>query len=178
MPPYIKQSLKEDFLIFSGQWHDGLPCPIKEGTPSGGLTINIYIWVCGILSFPLILCSYRNALLFCFNGFADTHNTKPLLSLVNRVGLDRILQSEVYVNKADGQLRAVHLILGYTPISRAFQAPRCVIKARDPRLHRISVAYKGFMVPEGVSIPKSTPFTQPLPVATLLTGISSPPPIT
>ena len=71
----------------------------------------------------------------------------PLLRLVNKASLDRILQAEVYVNESDGQLRVAHLILGYNPILRAFQAPTCVIRARDPRLHRISVAYKGFVVP-------------------------------
>ena len=114
---------------------------------------------------------------FCFNGFADIHSTKPLLCLVNRASLDRILQSEVYVNEADSQLRAAHLILGYTPISRVFQAPMCVIKAKDPRLHRISVAYEGFVVLEGIPLPENTPFTQSLPVATLSVGISSPSPI-
>ena len=83
----------------------------------------------------------------------------------------------MYVNEADGQLRAEHLILGYTPISHAFQALRCVIRAKDPRLHRISVAYEGFVVPEGVPLPTSTPFTQPLPVATLSAGVPSPSPI-
>ena len=104
---------------------------------------------------------------FRFNGFADIHSTKPLLHLVNRASRDRILQSEVYVNEADSQLRAAHLILEYTPISHAFQAPRCVIKAKYPRLHRISVAYEGFVVPEGIPLPENTPFTQSLPVATL-----------
>ena len=112
-----------------------------------------------------------------FNGFADPNSTAPLLRLVNKASLDRILQSEVYVNEADSQLRAAHFILGYKPISRAFQAPRCVIRAKDPRFHRISVAYEGFMVPEGVSLPINTPFTQPLPVATLSAGIPSPSPI-
>ena len=84
-----------------------------------------------------------------------------MLSLVNRASLDRILRSEVYVNEVDGQLRATHLILGYTPISRAFQALRYVIKTRDPRLYRISVAYEGFVVPKGIPIPEGTPFTQP-----------------
>ena len=39
--------LKEDFLILSGGWHDGLPCPIKEGKPGGGLAVNLcaLIWV-------------------------------------------------------------------------------------------------------------------------------------
>ena len=27
------KNLKEDFLIFSGEWHDGLSCPMEEGTP-------------------------------------------------------------------------------------------------------------------------------------------------
>ena len=83
----------------------------------------------------------------------------------------------MYVNKADSQLRAAHLILGYKPISRAFQALRCVIRAKDSRLHRISVAYEGFVVPEGIPLPINTPFTQPLPVATLSAEVPSPSPI-
>ena len=79
----------------------------------------------------------------------------------------------MYVNEADDQLRAAHLILGYTPISLAFQAPKYVIKAHDPRLHRISIAYQGFIVPEGVPIPEGTPRTQPLFMATPSIGASS-----
>ena len=112
-----------------------------------------------------------------FNDIVDPKSTIPLLRLVNKVSLDRILQSEVYVNESNSQLRAAHLILGYTPISRAFQAPRCVIRAKDPRLHYISVAYEGFVVPEGIPLPRSTPLTQPLPVATLSAGVPSPSPI-
>ena len=100
-----------------------------------------------------------------------------MLRSVNRVNLDRILQSKVYVNEVDDQLREVHLILGYTPISIAFQALRYVIRAKNPRLHRISVAYEGFVVLEGIPLHVNTPFTQSLPVATLSTGVSSPPPI-
>ena len=80
----------------------------------------------------------------------------------------------MYVNESNSQLRAAHLILGYTPISRAFQAPRCVIRAKDPRLHHISVAYEGFVAPEGVPLPRHTPFTQSLPVATFSIGVPSP----
>ena len=100
--------------------------------------------------------------------------------LVNKVSLDRILQSKVYVNESDGQLRAAHHILGYTPISRAFQALRCVIRVKDPRLHCISVAYEGFVVPEGIPLPRHTLLTQPIPVATLSiisVGVSSLSPI-
>ena len=110
-----------------------------------------------------------------FYDIADPHATTPSLRLVNKASLDRILQAEVYVNESDGQLRAAHLILGYTPISRAFQALRCVIRVRDPRLHIISVAYKGFVVPQGIPLPRYPPLTQPLPVATLAAGATSPP---
>ena len=77
------------------------------------------------------------------------------------------------MNEADSQLRATYLILGYTPLSLTFQAPKYGIKARDPRLHRISVAYQGFIVPKGVPIPEGTPRTQPLFMATLSIGASS-----
>lgn len=119
------------------------------------------------------IISASDKISFHFNDFADRHSTKPWLNLVNRESLDRILRSEVFVNEADGQLRAAHVILGYTPISFAFQAPKCVIKANDPRLPRISVAYKGFIVPEGISIPEGTPFTQPLFVGIPSAGSSS-----
>ena len=84
------------------------------------------------------------------------------------------MKAEIYVNEADGQLRAAHLILGYTPLFFGFQAPKCVIRARDPRLHHISVAYEGFIVPEGIPLPKYTPHTKPLSVASVSAGPFSP----
>ena len=83
----------------------------------------------------------------------------------------------MYVNESNGQLRAAHLILKYNPISRAFQAPTCVIRAKDPWLHRISVAYEGFVVPQGIPLPRYSPLTEPLPVATLATGATPSPPV-
>ena len=111
-----------------------------------------------------------------FNDIADPNALTPSLRLVNKASLDRILQSEVYVNESDGQLRAAHLILGYTPISRAFQASKCVIRAKDPRLHCISIAYEGFVVLEGIPLPRYSLLSQPLPVATLTAGATSFPP--
>ena len=55
-----------------------------------------------------------------FNGFTDRRYTKPNIKLVNKASLDRVLKAEIYVNEADDQLRAAHLILGYTPLSSAF----------------------------------------------------------
>ena len=33
--PESSKGLNKDFLIVSGAWHDGLPCPVKEGEPGG-----------------------------------------------------------------------------------------------------------------------------------------------
>ena len=107
----------------------------------------------------------------------DPRTTTPSLRLVNKVSLDRVLQAKIYVNVSDGQLKAAHLILGYNPISHAFQAPSCVIKVKDPRLHRISVAYKRFTVPQGVPLPRYSPLTEPLPVASLAEAAPSSPPV-
>ena len=52
-----------------------------------------------------------------------------------------------------------------------------MIKAKDPWLHRISVAYKGFIVSKGIPIPKGTPFTQPLFVGIPSVGASSSQPV-
>ena len=106
---------------------------------------------------------------------ADPRTTTPSLRLVNKASLDRVLQAEIYVNESDGQLRAAHLILGYNPISRAFQAPSCMIRAKDPRLRRISVAYEGFVVPQGIPLPGYSPLTEPLPVASLTAVATSSP---
>ena len=38
--PTSNKNLKEDFLIFSGEWHDGLPYPVEEGVPGGNVVID------------------------------------------------------------------------------------------------------------------------------------------
>ena len=149
--PTSNNGPKEDFLIFSGGWHDGLPYSTKEGTLGGGLVINLCTLAYISLLFHTISASDKFS--FRFNDFADRCSTIPRLNLVNRQSLEKILRFEVFVNEADGQLRAAHVILGYKPISLRFQAPECVIKANDPHLRRISVAFEGFVVHEGVPIP-------------------------
>ena len=52
--------------------------------------------------------------------FADKRHVAPWLSLINVVDLNRVLRSEIFVSE-DGQLRAVHLILDFEPLSNAFQ---------------------------------------------------------
>ena len=48
-----------------------------------------------------------------------------------------------------------------------------MIRARDPRFHRISVAYKGFIVPEGIPLPQYISRTEPLFVANVSAGAFS-----
>ena len=62
---------------------------------------------------------------------------------------------------SDGQLKAAHLILGYNPISKSNQVPKCLIKAKDPLLHRISVAALGFLTMDPIL--KGTLTTDPIP---------------
>ena len=68
----------------------------------------------------------------------------------------------------DGQLRAVHLILDYEPISRTFLDVGNSIRANDHRLARIDVSRPGFLAPHDLPpvdhhIPQGIPFAaQPL----------------
>ena len=52
-----------------------------------------------------------------------------------------------------------------------------MIKAKDSRLRRISVAYEGFIVPQGVPLPRYSQLTEALPVASLAEAAPSSPPV-
>ncbi|KAL0002466.1 hypothetical protein SO802_016247 [Lithocarpus litseifolius] len=51
---------------------------------------------------------------------------------------------------------------GIFPLLALSLVPKCVIKAKDPRLHQISVAVPGFLFPEGTPIPEGAFITQPI----------------
>ena len=50
---------------------------------------------------------------------ADRRHVAPQLSLTNVAALNYLLRSEIFVSE-DRQLRAVHLILDFEPISKTF----------------------------------------------------------
>ena len=79
--PISNKGLKDDFLIFSRQWHDGLPCPVKEGTPGGGPIAKCYFVTCTIISFPLLF-AITEVYFPCFLWFyrSQLHHTSALLS--------------------------------------------------------------------------------------------------
>ena len=52
--------------------------------------------------------------------FADKGHIAPRLRLVNVPGLNKLLRSKIFISE-DEQLRAIHLILDYEPLSRAYQ---------------------------------------------------------
>ena len=60
--------------------------------------------------------------------------------------LNYLLSSQIFGND-DGQLRAVHLILDYEPISRTFLDVGNSVKVNDYRLTRIDVSRLGFLAP-------------------------------
>ena len=51
------------------------------------------------------------------------------------------------MNENDHQVRVAHKILGYDPIQRSFAASKSVIRAKDPRLQKITVTEHGFFLP-------------------------------
>ena len=51
--------------------------------------------------------------------FADKRYVAPNLNFVNVLDLNNVLRSEVFVSE-DRQLRAVHLILNFKPLSDKF----------------------------------------------------------
>ena len=63
---------------------------------------------------------------------------------MNVQALNYLLRSEIYVAE-DGQLRACHLVLGYQPLTRSFQAIGHAIRAGSPRLARIDVSKPKFL---------------------------------
>ena len=97
----------------------------------------------------------------------DKTFTNPKLSLINVPALNYLLRSQIFVND-DGQLRAVHLILDYEPISRTFLDIGNSIRANDHRLVCIDVSRPGFLSPHDLPpvdhpIPQGLPFpAQPL----------------
>ena len=73
----------------------------------------------------------------------------PNLNFVNVLDLNRVLRSEVFVSE-DRQLRAVHLILDFKPLSDKSQDVGNVIRAGDPQLARINVSVPGFLARKGI----------------------------
>ena len=80
--------------------------------------------------------------------------------------LNYLLRSDIYVVE-DEQLRACHLVLGYQPLTRSFQAIGHAIRAGSPRLVRIDVSKPKFLARHDLE-PVVLPSVQDPPLAAQL----------
>ena len=74
----------------------------------------------------------------------DKNQVAPRLNFSNVAALNFLLKSEIFVSE-DGQLRVVHLIMEFDPISKIFQEIKHTIRAGDPRLAKIDVSRPDFL---------------------------------
>ena len=76
--------------------------------------------------------------------FANKRQVTPKLNLTNIVALNYLLRSEIFVSE-DRQLRAIHLILDFEPISEIYQEIGHAIRVGDLRLAQIDVLIPNFL---------------------------------
>ena len=76
--------------------------------------------------------------------FANKMHVAPRLSFTNVAALNYLLRLEIFISE-DRQLRAVHLILDFQPISKIHQDVGNAIRVGDPRLARIDVSWPNFL---------------------------------
>ena len=74
----------------------------------------------------------------------DRRHVATRFSFTNVAALNYLLRSEIFMSE-DRQLRAIHLILDFEPISRTFQEIGHAIRAGDPRINRINVSKPNFL---------------------------------
>ena len=91
-----------------------------------------------IFRFPLVMGFIGLTMICSLTVFANKRHVMPRLSLVNVVDLNKVLKSELFMSE-DRQLRAVHLILDFKPISYTFSEVGHAIRAGDPQLEWIKV---------------------------------------
>ena len=120
--------MKDNYLIASREWYDSFTAQLgKEGQVGyprvRSLSTRFRSFSFAILPFNISFsfddgfCWFDHDLFSAI--FADKRHVVPCLNLVNVANLNKVLRSEVFVSE-DRQLRAVHLILDFEPISNNF----------------------------------------------------------
>ena len=96
------------------------------------------------------MMGFIDLIMICFSAvFANKQHLAPHLSLVNIPYLNKYLRFEVFVSE-DKQLRVVHLILDFEPLSDVFQEVGHAIKVGDLRLRQIDVSVPQFLAYEDI----------------------------
>ena len=114
-----------------------------------------------IFHFPLVMGLIGLTMICSSIVFVDKRYVALRLNLVNVAGLNKVLRSEIFVSK-DKQLRAIHLILDFEPLSNQFQDVGQIMRAGDPRLRRIDVFVPSFLAREDLP-PVKLPLHHALP---------------
>ena len=125
---------------------------------------NTFTFICLVILYIFFLLP--RLLTVWFVCLTDKFFTNPKLSLINVPALNYLLRSKIFVND-DGQLRAVHLILDFEPISRSFLDVGNSIRAGDHRLARIDVSRPNFLAPYDLP-PVDHPIPQGIPIVAQL----------
>ena len=75
---------------------------------------------CSLFGFILMMGFHKLTMALFLAVIVDRRHIAPRLSFTNVAALNYLLRLEIFVSE-DRQLRAVHLILDFEPISRTFQ---------------------------------------------------------
>ena len=168
--------MKDDYLIASGAWHDGLPYPVREGDQVGYLRVKFYSKksrffdpnhvVTSLTSCFLLMMNFSFLTIFCLSAtFADKTHVAPRLSFTNVATVNYLLRFKIFISE-DRQLQAVHLILDFQSISKIYQDVGNAIRVSDPRLSRIDVSRPNFLARDDLP-PVALPIPQILPLGAL-----------
>ena len=128
--PKSNKGMKDDYLIVSEEWNDGLHCPTQAGDPGGvplgsvhlegDLTFLALFFFLLSVHLLLVITSVDLTMISFLDISADKNHVALRISLTNVLALNFLLGLEIFVSE-DRQLRAAHLILDYKPLSRIFQ---------------------------------------------------------
>ena len=99
---------------------------------------------CSLFGFILMMGFHKLTMALFLAVIVDRRHIAPRLSFTNVAALNYLLRLEIFVSE-DRQLRAVHLILDFEPISRTFQEIGHAIRAGDHRINRIDVSKPNFL---------------------------------
>ena len=100
------------------------------------ISLSLYFFLMMDFNFLTTFCSSVT--------FADKRHVAPKLSHTNVAVLNYLLRSEIFESEVR-QLRAVHLISDFQPISEIYQDVGNAIRAGDLRLARIDVSRPSFL---------------------------------
>ena len=99
---------------------------------------------CSLFGFILMMGFHKLTMALFLAVIVDRRHIAPRLSFTDVAALNYLLRLEIFVSE-DRQLRAVHLILDFEPISRTFQEIGHAIRAGDHRINRIDISKPNFL---------------------------------